>query len=83
MNISGNQENSKHITATFNEIEKAAFDIGMSIARQLIKAALEQADLTLMAERDVERYRNKGPRKTCIKTIWTKSGNCSGNNWKP
>ena len=69
MNISGNQENSKHITATFNEIEQAAFNIGMEIARQLIKTVLELADQTLMAERDVKRYRNKGLRKTCIKTI--------------
>lgn len=69
MNISANHENSNKNTATFNEIEQVAFDIGMNIARQLIKVALEQADLTLMAERNVARYRNKGLRKTCIKTI--------------
>ena len=68
MNITTNSTNINKNKATFTEIEKAAFNIAMEIGRQLIKAALEEADMQIMAERDVARYRNKGQRKTCIKT---------------
>ena len=69
MNISANQENINKKKVTFSKIEKAAFNMAMEIGRQLIKSALEEADMDLMAERDTARYRNKGPRRTCIKTI--------------
>ena len=68
MNISVKQESGNREFAYFNEIEEKAFNIGMEVARQLIRVALEQEDMTLMSERDVKRFRDKGLRKTCIKT---------------
>ena len=52
----------------FSELEQFAFEVGMTLGRELIRKCLETQDLQLLAARDSSRYRNKGLRSTCIKT---------------
>lgn len=54
---------------SFAEAEKYVFSVGLEFARNVMKAMLEIRDLQILAERDAERYRCKGLRKTCIKTL--------------
>ena len=54
---------------SFEEAEKYVYSMGMEFARNVMKAMLEIRDLQILAERDAERYRCKGPRRTCIKTL--------------
>ena len=54
---------------SFAEAEKYVYSMGMEFARNVMKAMLEIRDLQILAERDAERYRCKGPRRTCIKTL--------------
>ena len=53
----------------FAELEKRAYALAMEFGRELVRKVLETRDLQLLAERDAGRYRCKGPRKTCIKTL--------------
>ena len=53
----------------FSELEKKAYSLAMEFGRSLVRMVLETRDLQLLAGRDAERYRCKGPRKTCIKTL--------------
>lgn len=53
----------------FGEAEKKIYEIAMSFGRELMRRVLEVRDLQLLAERDAKRYRCKGPRGTCIKTL--------------
>ena len=53
----------------FSEAEKAVYSLSMKFGRSVMQRMLETRDLQLMAERDASRYRCKGPRKTCIKTL--------------
>ena len=53
----------------FSTAEQKVYSLAMEFGRELMRKALEIRDVQLMAERDAERYRNKGPRKTCIKTL--------------
>lgn len=53
----------------FNELFREIFEICLQIGRDMLRDALSQLDDALMASRDTERYRCKGYRKTCIKTL--------------
>ena len=53
----------------FSEAEKSVYRLSMEFGRRLMRWMLETRDLQIMAERDADRYRCKGPRKTCIKTL--------------
>ena len=53
----------------FAELEQGVYHAAMIFGRGLIQHVLETRDLQLHSERDATRYRNKGLRKTCIKTI--------------
>ena len=53
----------------FGEAEKEIYKLSMKFGRELLRQILELKDLQVLAERDAERYRCKGPRKTCIKTL--------------
>lgn len=53
----------------FAELEQGVYHAAMKFGRGLIQHVLETRDLQLHSERDATRYRNKGLRKTCIKTI--------------
>lgn len=68
MNIPVTIEIDNRKLENFSELEQMAFEIGMSLGRELIRKCLETQDLKLLAMRDSSRYRNKGSRSTCIKT---------------
>ena len=53
----------------FGEAEKAIYELAMAFGRELMRQILGIRDLQLMAERDAERFRCKGPRRTCIRTL--------------
>ena len=53
----------------FSTAEQKVYRIAMDFGRGLLRKMLEIRDMQLMAERDSERYRSKGLRKTCIKTL--------------
>ena len=53
----------------FADTEQKIYALSMEFGRNLLRQILELRDQQLMAERDVTRYRCKGPRKTCIKTL--------------
>lgn len=69
MTITLNAEISNQEVKNFPELVKEIYGIAMGIGRELLKQALEQLDADLLAERDTQRYRCKGLRKTCIKTL--------------
>ena len=68
MNISVTVHIDNRKLDSFSELEEFVFQICMQIGRMIIQKVLEVQDQRLMAERDTERYRDKGLRKTCIKT---------------
>lgn len=68
MNITLNLEISNTEIRNFGDLEREIFDIALSVGRQIMQQALEKLDDELLADRDVNRYRNKGFRQTCIKT---------------
>ena len=53
----------------FGQAEKKIYELAMAFGRELMRQILETRDLQLLAERDAERFRCKGPRGTCIKTL--------------
>lgn len=53
----------------FSTLEKSAFEVGLSIARELLRQSVEEADQTLAVQRDRGEYRDKGYRSTTIKTV--------------
>jgi hypothetical protein len=53
----------------FKTIEKEIFKIVCEVGCNIISEILEQLDLTLMATRDTDTYRNKGVRKSHIHTV--------------
>lgn len=53
---------------SFDELEEFGVRTGQQLGCAIIKAGLELKDQQLMAGREVKRYRDKGVRKTCIKT---------------
>ena len=54
---------------TFKALEKIIYKYACKIACDVMKQALENLDKKLLEERDSKVYRNKGLKKTCIKTI--------------
>ena len=54
----------------FKELEKNIFTWICQIGQEFTKDFLERYDRMLMEERDKKKYRNKGTRKTTIKTIY-------------
>ncbi|MSR91192.1 hypothetical protein FYJ33_07150 [Clostridiaceae bacterium WCA-383-APC-5B] len=54
---------------SFKELEKKIYKYACDTACELMKSVLETLDQKLMVERDTKLYRNKGIRKTCVKTI--------------
>lgn len=70
MNISINEASIKTNQVTFSEIEKEIYSFVMGVAREMLKAVLKKADNQLAAERDSKRFRDKGYRRTTIKTLF-------------
>ena len=68
MNITVSYEIGKSQIENFEGLVSEVFRSVLEIGRELIRETLEQADETLMENRDRERYRCKGFQKTCIKT---------------
>lgn len=68
MNISVTVHIDNRKLDSFSDLEEFVFQICLQIGRAILKKALEIQDQRLMAERDTERYRDKGLRRTCIKT---------------
>lgn len=54
---------------TFNELEREIYEYGCEVARQLMVQVLKALDNHLAKERDKKKYRDKGKRKTSIKTL--------------
>ncbi|MDD3318260.1 MAG: ISLre2 family transposase [Methanosarcina sp.] len=54
---------------TFNELERKIYEYGCEVARQLMEQVLKAMDEHLFKERDTKVYRDKGKRKTSIKTL--------------
>ena len=69
MTITFEAEIRKGEITNLSEFTQAVQKQSEKIGRESVARFLEQYDLTLMASRDVKRYRNKGPRKTSIKTM--------------
>lgn len=53
----------------FMGLEAAAYRMALRAGQEVLRATLEGADRAVDKERDKKRYRNKGLRKTSIKTI--------------
>lgn len=53
---------------SFADLEEFGTRTGQQLGQAIIRAGLEMKDHQLMAIRDTKRYRDKGTRKTCIKT---------------
>lgn len=54
---------------TFKEIEKKIYKMVCDEACNVLKNVLEALDEKLLKERDIKVYRNKGLKKTCLRTI--------------
>ena len=68
MIITVSVEISKEQIQNFEELSKAAFQLGMDFGKDVIRRTLEARDEEIRQERDKKRYRCKGKRGTCIKT---------------
>ena len=55
---------------TFKDFEKKTFQMVCEWARNYTREFLERYDDYLMEARDKEAYRNKGKRKTTVKTVY-------------
>ena len=55
---------------TFKELEQKIFNYVCDLAVSMTQMMLEGYDKELHAERDKKRYRDKGCRKTTIKTVY-------------
>ena len=53
----------------FTEAEQEVYRIALEFGRALMRYILETRDLQILSEREAGRYRNKGLRSTCIKTV--------------
>lgn len=69
MNITVIVEVSKSILETFAELEVYAKHLSDQIGQGIMRQSMEIRDGQLAAERDTRRYRDKGTRRTCIKTL--------------
>ena len=68
MNITINYEIDNTSITDFAALEEEMYQMSLAAGREAMRQALELRDQVLMATRDTERYRNKGPRATSIKT---------------
>ena len=55
---------------TFNELEQKIFSFVCCLGQEMTRTILESYDDELAQERDKEQYRDKGKRKTSIKTVY-------------
>ena len=55
---------------SFKELERYIFRFVCELARLMTQIILERYDAELMEDRDKDHYRNKGLRKTSIKTVY-------------
>lgn len=62
MSITENAEN-------INDMERNIFSFCCALGREMMKTALESYDEQLRGEREYKKYRNKGARKTVMKTV--------------
>ena len=53
----------------FTELIYETYRAVLKLGCQIVKAYLEAMDARLMETRDRKRYRNKGLKRTCVKTI--------------
>lgn len=68
MNITVSVEIDNRKLESFADLEEFGTRIGRQLGQAVIQAGLEMKDQQLMASRDAKRFRDKGKRKTCIKT---------------
>ena len=54
--------------ADFADLENSLFEAVMELGREVFRDVLVALDEEILESRDRERYRNKGLRKTCVKT---------------
>ncbi|WP_034602287.1 UPF0236 family transposase-like protein, partial [Clostridiisalibacter paucivorans] len=59
----------KEMDINFKDLEKRIYEFVCRQACEIITELLNQLDDELMKERDKKIYRNKGFKKTCIKTV--------------
>ena len=69
MNITVNLEICNREFEKFEEFVSGVYREMMRAGCEIVRQALEGLDAELMKKRDKQRFRSKGPRKTCIKTI--------------
>ena len=69
MTITVEVEINKREIETFGKLVKTAYRMAMEFGRKIVVAVLKERDEELQKERDRKRYRCKGKRKTCIKTV--------------
>lgn len=62
--------NVKENIISFKELEKKIYKYVCEIGCEMTHIILEAYDDTLADERDKQKYRNKGKRSTCIKTVY-------------
>jgi len=55
---------------SFKEFEKKTYEWGCKICQEFTREFLERYDQMLMEQRDKKKYRNKGLRRTTVKTIF-------------
>ena len=55
---------------SFKELEQKIFDYVCELGREITRIMLESYDEELAASRDIKQYRDKGRRKTAIKTVY-------------
>ena len=68
MNITVSVEINNKKLESFADLEEFGTRTGQQLGQAIIQAGLEMKDQQLMASRDAKRFRDKGKRKTCIKT---------------
>ena len=69
MNITFQVEIDNSKFENFSNIIKFAYKTAMEIGRKIVLNYLQNKDQEIKESRDKKRYRSKGKRKTCIKTI--------------
>jgi hypothetical protein len=53
----------------FKTLEQEVYHAVLEFGRSIMKTVLEGIDKELMKSRDTEKYRHRGKKKTCIKTL--------------
>lgn len=55
---------------SFKELEQKIFNYVCELGREITRLMLESYDVELASSRDTRQYRDKGKRKTTIKTVY-------------